>query len=185
MINLPSHWWLHFTLLLSVFLLLSCKSTPAARSGPLSNSDLIIDDSSFYGIGVGRQISDLPKDRIAATSRSNGEGSFKIFAIQDNAGVELGHFYPDPNNQLRVGTIVITTSAAQTTEGLRIGSTYDEIMQKVREFMVHGSEIEARTHVYFRNFALRLDHLSTEWELDPASIPPHSRVTQILIRQRQ
>lgn len=142
-----------------------------------------IQDDAFYGVSPGEAIASLPAELIEKGELENGEGRFPVYYILAESGERIGYFYPDPNTDLVVGDIFVTTAQAVTQEGIQIGSSFEDIVGKIGDFEVHGSEVESRTHVFYGNLALQLDYPSVDYDLDSDAIPPDAKIVQIWIRR--
>ena len=150
---------------------------------PAPPSPYQITEQGFYGIEVGQAISAI-ETKIEASVLQTGEGDFDVYDIFDEDGTALGNFFPNLDDPTLVGNIEVTTPKAQTAEGFKVGTTYAEIQEQLTDYEVHGSEIEGQTHVYYNNFALRLDHQSADYELDKAAIPATAKVLYIVVLVR-
>ncbi|PHN08295.1 hypothetical protein [Flavilitoribacter nigricans] len=154
-------------------------AAPAGQEQPAA-PDYPIGDRSFRGIRVGQPIGEIV-DSVEKGILQNGEGEFEIYRISTEDGRELGYFHPDPQNGSLVGDIVITSDLPMTENGLKVGMTYTELTSLIRDFAVHGSEIESRTSVYYQNLALGLDYPSANYNLDRNEIPGSAKVNEITI----
>jgi hypothetical protein len=186
---------------LAVSLLLGCqnrevKTSTETPAPTLSEQEQIatstetsvtypIGDGTFNGISIGSDIASLPTQVVEKGELETGDGTFTVYYILGKNGEKIGYFHPDPRNESAVGDIMVTTPEAATEKGIRIGHSFGEITEKIADFQVHGSEIESRTHLFYENLALRLDYPSTSYELDPGTIPPETKVTEIWIRRMQ
>ena len=143
----------------------------------------MINDDSFQGISVGDKIETISKSQIEKSEIETGEGVFSVYGIKSKEGNEIGYFHPEPLDESLVGMIVVTSNKAKTTDGFGIGTTYEEVKSKLNDFEVHGSEIESRTHVYYKNLSMKLDFASTEYNLDKENISGATKIVEITIHR--
>lgn len=149
-----------------------------------ADNELVIKENSFRGIKVGDKISShsayTKKDQM-----ETGEGTFSIYLIKDFNDNPVGYFHPDPNNQNLVGDITIDTKNVETTEGIRVGSTFQELKNKFPKIKVYGSEIEGRTHATYDNLVYRLDIEHFSYEVDMKKIPLDTKIVSITINNQK
>lgn len=155
---------------------------PSNEQNSQEKSDYLITEQSFEGLTVGQPITEIA-DQVEKGKLENGEGEFDVYYLKAENGQPLAYFHPDPNDNTRIGDLVITSELPQTKEGLQVGMTYAEIESKIKPFEVHGSEIESRTAIFYKQWALGLDYPSTDYDLDRNEIPKEAKVTNITIRR--
>ena len=113
----------------------------------------------------------------------NGEGTFEIYEIKDFGNNPAGYFVSDFNDEGRVSDITVTTPKAATTEGIKVGSTFEELRKVFPNIEVHGSEIEGRTYAKANNLSYRLDVVNFSYEMDISKIPANTKITEIIINR--
>jgi len=142
-----------------------------------------INNDNFAGITLGDKIADhsasLKKDVL-----KNGEGSFEIYRIQSEVYGSIAYLLADPKDETVVGQIIINSPAAKTTDGLHVGSTFENMMAIDPDVEVHGSEIEGRTYANFTThtgIAFRLNTQNYVYDVAKEKIAPTARITEIVI----
>jgi hypothetical protein len=147
-----------------------------------TRTQLLISPISFRGIQIGDLIANH-NDYIKKTKLKTGEGSFDVYEIKDFENNPAGYFLPDPNDKLLVGDITVNTPKAQTAKGIKIGSTFQDLLKGFPDIAVHGSEIEGRTHATANNISYRLDVANFKNDVDKAKIPATTKITEITINR--
>ncbi len=145
-----------------------------------TRTGLLISEDAFRGIRVGDDIAQH-SDYIQKQQLRTGEGEFEIYRIKDFNNNPAGFFYPDSKDENKVGSITVESPKAATAEGIRVGSTFGELLKKLPELEVHGSEIESRTHAMFKNLSYRLNIANVEYDVAVEKIPASTEITQIII----
>ena len=148
-----------------------------------TRTQLLISPISFRGIQIGDLIT-KHGDYIKKTKLKTGEGSFDVYEIKDFENNPAGYFLPDPNNKRLVGDITVKTPKAQTSKGIKIGDTFQDLQKIFPDIEVHGSEIEGRTHASANNLSYRLDIPNFSYKIDKAKIPATTKITEITINRR-
>lgn len=147
------------------------------------SSNLGIVNNTFLGIYPGQPIADIASDKIKKASPNNKvEKAFETYHILSEGGKKVGYFYPEPLDESLVGNLFITDKDV-SVNGIGIGSTYEEIKNTLNTYEVHGSEIESRTSVYFKDYAFELDYPSNHYDLDRDKIPPTAQVVELQIQR--
>lgn len=144
--------------------------------------DYLISKTSFMGISLGDKISEN-SDILQKGVYKCGEGDFDVYYIINENGEQIGHIYPENENEPTVDNITISSPLAYTKEGIRIGSCYKDICKVLTGFEVHGSEIESRTHVSDGNFRYRLDIYFNTYDVDSDEIPEETKIIEIYISE--
>jgi hypothetical protein len=147
-----------------------------------TDTQMLISPSSFRGIKVGDAIS-KHGDYVKKTKIKTGEGSFVAYEIRDFENNPAGYFYPDTKNKLLVGDITVESPKASTEKGIKVGSTFQELLKAYPKIEVHGSEIESRTYATADKLTYRLDVANNTYEVDKSKIPASTKVTEIMIQQ--
>lgn len=143
---------------------------------------LLIGQNAFRGIQVGDLIS-KHTDYIQKTKLKTGEGTFEVYEIKDFDNNPAGYFVPDPNNKQMVGDITVNSPKAQTIEGIKIGSTFQDLQKVFPGIAVHGSEIEGRTNAVAGNLSYRLNVANFSYEIDAAKIAATTKIMEITINR--
>lgn len=160
------------------------KEEQAMKTGT-AQTELNISDNSFRGITVGDNISSYAKsDYVQLETLKTGEGDFTVYAIKDFNNNPAGYFMSDPNDESRVGDIIVQTRMAQTAEGIHVDSTLGDLRMRFPDIEVHGSEIEGRTYAHHNTLSYRLEVVSFSYEVDAAKIPADTKVTEIIINRQ-
>ena len=136
-----------------------------------------IESNSYFGIAVGDSTIAHPKV-LSSGSLKSGEGVFPVNYILWNKDT-LGYTY----GENVIESIHIWDSRGTTLEGVRVGSTFSEIKQFLKNPMVHGSEIESRVHVFYEKHLYRLDYYDANYEIDVSQIPDSVVVKEIILTQ--
>lgn len=147
-----------------------------------TRAQLTITSTSFRGISVGDNISQHT-DYIQKETLQTGEGDFEVYRIKDFNNHPVGYLIPDPTDVTLVGDITIESPTANTAQGIKVGSTFEELSKAIPNIPVHGSEIEGRTYAIDNNLAYRLNAAHFSYEIDPSKIAPTTKITEISIRR--
>ncbi len=134
-----------------------------------------IENDSYFGVAVGSKISDNPNTLRPGELRT-GEGAFNVHYMIHKVDT-LGYVYGDDI----IESIHIWDSRGSTNNGIRVGTTFAELKNILQEPKVHGSEMEARVHVFNENHMYRLNYHSMEYNLDFSEIPDSVVVKEIII----
>ena len=113
----------------------------------------------------------------------SGEGEFEVYYIKTDTGKEVGYIVAEPEDAPLVSNIFITDSGLVLPNGLHVGSTWAEVKDAAGSVEVHGSEIEARTYADLGDYQLRLEYMSTSYDINESSIPNDTKVTEIWLRK--
>ena len=134
-----------------------------------------IENDSYFGIVIGNRINDY-RNVLKPGELATGEGVFDVHYIVHKVDT-LGYAFGNDS----IESIHIWDSRGSTNNGIRGGTTFGELKDILKEPKVHGSEIEARVHVYNENHMYRLDYYSMEYNLDYSEIPDTVVVKEIII----
>jgi hypothetical protein len=137
----------------------------------------------YRGILLG----DAIKKHLAYAKKSTmqtGEGSFEVYKITDKENNPAGYFMADTKDKLLVGSITVESPKARTQDGIKIGSTFSDLLKAFPNIEVHGSEIESRTYATKGNLSYRLNVANSTYELDKAKIPATAKITEIVIKRK-
>jgi len=144
---------------------------------------LLISENSFRGITPGDVIS-KHSDYVEKSLLQTGEGDFEVYTIMGKNNNPTGYLIPDPNDENLVGDIVIETKIAKTADGIKVGSTFEELKKYSKVTEVHGSEIEGRTYATKGQLAYRLDVALFSYEVDAEKIPGDTKIIEIMIMRK-
>lgn len=143
----------------------------------------LVSNGIFLGLKPGEPLGAYA-DGLRKGKIKTGEGSFDVYFIDGAEGDELGYVMPDPKNNNLIGEIFITGRSVVTEEGIRIGLSYDELIERLGKITFHGSEVESRVYGSKHGLSYRLDMASNQYDLDNRTIEPDTKVTQIVIDRR-
>ena len=79
--------------------------------------------------------------------------------------------------------IMIITSKKVEYAGLRIGSTWADILKFQPDAVAHGSEIEGRVSVKVGNHLIRLDHYESSYDFDQSNLSPDTQILEFWIEK--
>ena len=147
-----------------------------------TRTQLLISPISFRGIQIGDLIANH-SDYVKKTKMKTGEGTFEVYEIKDFENNPAGYFLPDPKDKLLVGDITVNSPKAQTAKGIKIGDTFQDLLKNFPDIAVHGSEIESQTHAIANNLSYRLDVANVKYDIDKATIPATTKITEITINR--
>ncbi len=136
-----------------------------------------IENDSYLGVVIGTSINDY-QNILKPGELESGEGVFDVHYIiykVDTLGYAFG-------NDI-IESIHVWDSRGSTNKGIRVGTTFGELKDILKKPKVHGSEIEARVHVFSENHMYRLDYHSIEYNLDYSEIPDTVIVKEIIIQK--
>ena len=120
-------------------------------------------------------------DRLRRGTLRTGEGNFKVYHIKDKQGEEVGYVMPDPLDESLIGDIYITSDRVVTEQGVRVGYTYGELVERLGALEVHGSEIEGSTSADYKRLRFMLDEQHFAYELGQEQVSPSAKVTEIVL----
>lgn len=140
----------------------------------------VLTAKGINGIESGASIEALVgKGALVKGVLENGEGTFEIWDIMDETHGKIGYVMEHPMEKGKVGGISITSDKVETGDGLRVGSTWANIVGKFPDTQVYGSEIEGRTSAVVGRYSYQLDERHWQYELDESKIPPTAKVEEI------
>ena len=140
-----------------------------------------IGDGSFLDMRPGQPL-DRFSDLLTAGSLEDGEGTPDVHYIRGRKDQELGYVLPEPDDATLIGTIVITSPDVVTENGIRVGNSYAELVERRGELEVHGTADE-RVYVSDGPLDYRLNMANKQYDLDTARIDPTTVISQIEIRR--
>ena len=155
---------------------------PAAASVADANSLAIISPNSFRGISPGDEIApheaELEKGELV-----RGGSSFTVYNLADESDNHLGYLRPAPNDEGRVGEVIITSSIPETTEGIRVGMTLGDLRDRYRDLQIHGSATDGQIRASKDQLSFRLNAQNKSYQLDPETIPLDTKIIEISINR--
>ena len=140
-----------------------------------------IGDRSFLDMQPGDAIADYP-NLLRDSTLTTGDGTFTVYAIHGRNGEALGYLHPDPEDAGRIGHLVVTSADVVTEQGLRVGNSYAELVERMGEVEVHGSEPASRVYANQGPLYFLLNVANNQYDLDPSTIDPTVVISQIEIR---
>jgi hypothetical protein len=168
------------------------KGRPRAPYSTNGNKGLAVDEIisvfplitafGFRGVEVGDVVEKLG-NLVKKSTMKTGEGSFDIYRVKDFENNPSGYFMLDPQNKLLVGDITVENPKAQTEKGIKVGSTFRDLLKVFPNIEVHGSESESRTYATADNLSYRLDVANATYDVDKAKIPTTAKITEIVIKR--
>ena len=135
-----------------------------------------IEANSYYGIAVGQDITQSA-DVLFPGSLKTGEGVFDVHYMLFQKDT-LGYVY----GLEKIESIHIWDGRGATPEGIRVGTTFGEAKQLLKNIAVQGSEMESRVYIVRENHSYRLAYNSTAPDIDPKQIPDTVKIQEIIIR---
>ena len=188
--------------LLVVGLALSCKTdstadaaaTPTPPGADAPNVDessiyevdpedpYLIFNGTFFDLAPGQPLAPA-EARLRKGKLETGDGSFEVYYIDGPEKEELGYILPDPNDETRIGDIYLTSERVVTEQGVRVGNTYAELVERLGALEVHGSEIEGATYasVGAGKLRFRLDEQHFNYDLGAETVSPGAKVVEVVI----
>lgn len=187
------------TVISSFLLLISCNETNTTTEevSKTPNTDhkiveeinkeeeeipLIVFQNSILSMSPGHPIKEY-ETVIEKGLLETGEGDFEIFNLKDSKGNVVAYFLPDPNDNSLIGDIYITSSEAQTEDGIKIGQTFGDLLDKHADLEVHGSEIEAQTFANYGNLSFEIDEAHSTYDLDINAVSKEAKIVLIVIKR--
>jgi hypothetical protein len=198
--NLPS---LLFLALLLLFLI-SCSSNPDTITETtdielptvktddsktdinaiIANSDAddpyMLSNDYFLGMTPGGSLADFI-DVLRDGELKTGEGSFKVFYIDGAEGDELGYVYSREDGNGSINQITITSPKVVTEDGIRVGTSFNELTQQLGEVEVFASEIESRVYATKGGTTYRLATNGIAGQTSAEDIKGDVKVLQIIL----
>ena len=141
-----------------------------------------IGDGSFLDMRPGAPIADF-SGLLRAESSDDTGGGRPFHQIVGRRDQELGYLYTQADEGERIDYIVITSSDVVTEDGIRVGNSYAELVERLGEVEVQRGA-EDTSLVYVSQGALRYGLNLANNQYDPAQtdIDPTTPITQIEIR---
>ena len=134
-----------------------------------------ISAQSFYGITLGRPISDF-FGQLQKGILETGEGTFDVYYIQSTNNEELGYILENEKDHT-VLSIVITSSKGLMDNDIAVGSTYQRFREVYPQAEINRSEIESRFFTSSGNFVFFFDGYALKDPVHISSIVIHHKHT--------
>ncbi|WP_420460050.1 hypothetical protein [Neolewinella sp.] len=139
-----------------------------------------IGDGSFLDMRPGAATADF--SGLLRADRSSGDkGGRPVHQIVGRNDEELGYLYTEADDGERIDYIVITSPDVVTEDGIRVGNSYAELVERLGEVEVQrGADTSL---IYVTQGALRYGLNLANNQYDPArtDIDPTTAITQIEI----
>lgn len=148
-----------------------------ATKAPAFDS-LQIGPRAFQGIAPGDSLA-RHASRLQPDVLVSGEGKLRIFRIQAANGQSVGYVVPDSRSQSLVGDVVITSPIVRTAAGIGVGDNFLAVEAAYPDIVVHGSEVESRTHAVSGNLSFRLAISKATYEVPRNTVPPTTKVLEV------
>jgi hypothetical protein len=153
-----------------------------AVSDTSDDEPYLVSNGYFLGLIPGGSLAEFI-DGLRSDVLRTGEGDFDVHYIDSAEGDELGYVMADPRDEGTIGNIFITSTKVVTEKGVRVGMSYSELVEKMGELEVHGSEIEGQTYANSEGLAFRLDTGNWSYEIDPSTIKPDTKIIEIVVER--
>ena len=185
-----------YALLSLLLLVLSCSdrppTTPETRpvENPNAGNTAIydVDPDDPYEIGDGSFLDMRPGSRVAEFSKllrpdslRDGKNTSSIYRIIGRKKEELGYVHMKPQDTEVIDFITITSPDVVTEDGIRVGNSYAELVERLGKVHVEGSEKEAKVFASQGALRYRLNVANNQYDLDATQIDPTTPITQIEI----
>jgi len=116
----------------------------------------LLSNGYFLGMTPGGSLADY-KDGLRAGEIRTGEGEFEVLFIDGAEGDELGFVYSMESEEPTIDEITITSPVVVTEKGVRVGTSFKELQQRLGPVEVFASEIESRVYATKDGITYRLD----------------------------
>lgn len=181
-----------FNVFLCLLLLLFCMACGGKTAdteqpqAPIETEATNTPNPKEKAVDLGVKAGDLiaENDRLEAGKLRNGEGEFDVFYLKSKSGQRIGFVMEDFDAPGKVGDIFITNSGTKVpgARGITVGQHWSDLRAAFPDIEAYGSEIEARTYAITDQMSFRLNVANSTYELDEASIPATTSITEILIK---
>lgn len=162
-------------------------ATPADGGAPAADTlvpeppEYVIRKARFYGLAAGTDLTEV-SDRLEEGTLETPEGPLPVYHIIGREGERIGYVLPSVRDSSKVGDIHITTPTAATEGDIRVGHTFARLYIAYPKLEVRGSAVPGRTYAYSTNKAFGFQGFtSSEDTLDPARVPPDTRISEIVL----
>lgn len=153
------------------------KKTRRVKIDSIMNDLMLIKNKSFYTMSPGDSLSTyknvLKKERI-----KTGEGDLEVYNFYDEGNNKLATIHLDPSKKELIGAIHVLYNKAKTKDGIAVGMTFGDLLNKYPNIEVHGSEIEGRTYAKHEN---NISYLLDTNKLERSKIKRTAKIKAILI----
>jgi hypothetical protein len=187
-------------LLASTLLIAACKEKPATETVQKTDStiqkpvvvaidsSLLIFPLNFRGLKLEGSLAEAKKKfgkLLKKEILQTGEGDFDIYRLYDEKGNPLAFFIPTENKPPLIDNITITSEAAQTPDGLKVGKTLGDLLAVYPKLTVSGSEIEGWTHAQAGGYLFKLDTNFWEGNIEIKRLNKKTKITEVLLNGLQ
>lgn len=160
----------------------SLTTVPSTDMATDARGKPVVLDGSFLGMYPGMAITAAPQEYLAKGKLTSGGSNASVYNISAPSGVPYGYFYLHPGSPSSIGKICILNRSIETSEGIRVGMSLDEIKPLLPEgYQVHGTPSDDRLLLSYGKIQLWLDYDSSDPDIDISTIPGFTRVKQIWI----
>lgn len=143
------------------------------------NKPIIVERKEFFGVKIGEPIENF--GNLATLGKISKKGVVLDVYYIEQRGVEIGYFLPDSKNDTLVGNIFIQSEKAVTEDGFKVGTSFEEILEKLPAVKV--LELENEIYAVVANISYKLDYRNYGTVLSRTSIPKKSKILEIIIRK--
>ncbi|PHQ86044.1 MAG: hypothetical protein COB65_01605 [Thalassobium sp.] len=138
----------------------------------------MLTDTSFCGINKWTTAAEaLSWDNVVDGMYSSGEGDFDVIKMLDENGKDLAYLWQ--NNGATFSSIEICDTSIVTPQGIKVGSSFADLLLLDPNIEAHGTEIEGRINVDVGNFCFLLSH--REWSYDLEDLEGLNNSTVVVI----
>jgi len=173
----------------SAFLIIAATACDNPKTEKDSTSDEVeqnleaesypIMDNNYMGMQPGDKIK-AHKKILAKGQVKEGGNTLEVYKIE-HEGQEVGYIIPNPTNNKLIGQIRITSPKAVSPDGLRVGSTYGQLIEIYPGIEIRSADIGENIYAFQDNLAYRLEYLENADGSDNYEIPVDVKIVQIEI----
>lgn len=158
--------------LLALLLLFTCSDAPPTtpETRPVDNPNAgntaiyDVDPDDPYEIGDGEFLDLRPGATIAdfegllrPFQRREGDNTSLGYRIDGRGGEELGQVRPDSRDTSKIGEVMITSPDVVTKDGLRVGNSKEELIERIGSINFTGEEATAAVFATKDKLTYRLE----------------------------
>ena len=144
-----------------------------------NNLNFIAKSGKQVSVAIGSNISELERSlALKKSTEETGEGTFTIWNMVDKNHGVLGYVMEHPEKQDVIHRMYITSDKVEYF-GLRIGSTWADILKAEPNAVAHGSEIESTVSVQIGEKYFELDMQESNYNFDNTKIKADTKVIGI------
>ncbi len=141
-----------------------------------------IGDSSFMDMRPGEDIGPFTRQLRPGIIPVDGQDQ-TIFYIEGRKRERLGYVKVDELDQSKMGDIYITSPDVVTRDGIRVGNSYQEILERLGKVDVQGGGGDGPAYLTQGKLAYRLAMSELQDAFDPNAIDSTTKITEIVIRK--